>query len=116
MFVALSLQGLAAGIENSNEMGYWQALTPDEFLGRVNATRRSVNRTMAALGALVAGFIVGLIGDRPALIGVVIAFTAAALIAALSPLRAAPDNNDPRLSGQRDGQAAARHDGPGAAA
>ena len=107
LFVALSLQGLAAGIENSNEMGYWQALTPDEFLGRVNATRRSVNRTMAALGALVAGLIVGLIGDRPALIGVVIAFTAAALTAALSPLRAAPSNDDPRPSGQRDGQAAA---------
>ena len=52
LFVALPLQGFAAGIENSNEMGYWQALTPDELLGRANATRRSVNRTMAALGAL----------------------------------------------------------------
>jgi hypothetical protein len=52
LFVALSLQGLAAGIENSNEMGCWQALTPDELLGRSNATRRSANRTMAALGAL----------------------------------------------------------------
>ena len=50
LFVALSLQGLAMGMENSNEMGYWQALTPDELLGRSNATRRSVNRTMAALG------------------------------------------------------------------
>jgi MFS family permease len=49
LFVALFRQGLAAGIENSNEMGYWQALTPDELLGRMNATRRSVNRTMAAL-------------------------------------------------------------------
>ncbi len=42
---------------------------------------------MAALGALAAGLSVGLIGDRLALIGVVIAFTAAALTAALSPLR-----------------------------
>ena len=55
LFVALSLQGLAMGVENSNEMGWWQALTPDELLGRTNATRRSVNRTMAALGALIAG-------------------------------------------------------------
>jgi MFS family permease len=93
LFVALPLQGLAAGIENSNEMGYWQALTPDELLGRVNATRRSVNRTMAALGALVAGLVVGLIGDRPTLIGVIIAFAAAALIAALSPLREAPNRD-----------------------
>ncbi len=91
LFVALSLQGLAAGTENSNEMGYWQALTPDELLGRVNATRRSVNRTMGALGALVAGIVVGPIGDRSALIGVVIAFAAAALVAGLSPLRGAPD-------------------------
>ena len=93
LFVALPLQGLAAGIENSNEMGWWQALTPDEFLGRVNATRRSVNRTMAALGALVAGLVVGLIGDRPTLIGVIIVFAAAALTAALSPLREASNQD-----------------------
>jgi MFS family permease len=90
LFAALALQGLAAGLENSNEMGYWQALTPDELLGRVNATRRSVNRTMGALGALAAGLVVGLIGDRPTLIGVIIVFAAAALTAALSPLREAP--------------------------
>jgi MFS family permease len=90
LFVALSLQGLAAGIENSNEMGCWQALTPDELLGRANATRRSANRTMGALGALMAGLVVGLIGDRPTLIGVIIVFAAAAVIAALSPLREAP--------------------------
>ncbi len=87
LFVALSVQGLAMGLENSNEMGYWQALTPDQLLGRSNATRRSVNRTMAALGALIAGLAIGLIGDRPTLIGVIIVFAAAALIAARSPLR-----------------------------
>ena len=91
LFVALSLQGLAAGTENANEMGYWQALTPDALLGRTNATRRSVNRTMAALGALIAGLVVGLIGDRSTLVGVFIAFAAAALTAALSPLREAPN-------------------------
>jgi predicted MFS family arabinose efflux permease len=89
LFVALSLQGLAAGIEDSNEMGRWQALTPDELLGRVNATRRSANRTVAALGALTAGIVVGLIGYRPTLIGVILAFAAAALTVALSPLREA---------------------------
>jgi MFS family permease len=99
LFVALSLQGLAAGLENSNEMGYWQALTPDEILGRVNATRRSANRTMGALGALVAGLVVGTIGDRPTLIVVVITFAAAALTAALSPLREAPSPPAPRPGG-----------------
>lgn len=89
LFVALSLQGLAMGAENSNEMAYWQVLTPDKLLGRVNATRRSANRTMAALGALIAGLVAGLTGDRPALIGVIIGLAASALIAALSPLRAA---------------------------
>ena len=69
-------------------------LTPDELLGRVNATRRSVNRTMAALGALLAGFVVGLIGDRRTLVGVIIVLAAAALIAALSPLHEAA-NQDP---------------------
>lgn len=91
LFVALSLQGLAAGIENSNEMGCWQALTPDGLLGRANATRRSFHRTMAALGALIAGLVVGLIGNRPTLIGVIIVFAAAALTAALSPLGEAPN-------------------------
>lgn len=93
LFVALSLQGLAAGVENSNEMGYWQTLTPDELLGRVNATRRSANRTMAALGALMAGLVVGLIGDRPTLVGVTIVLAAAALTATLSPLREAPEQD-----------------------
>jgi predicted MFS family arabinose efflux permease len=93
LFVALSLHGLAAGIENSNEMAWWQALTPDELLGRVNATRRSVNRTMAAVGALVAGLVAGLIGDRLTLIGVILAFAAAALTAALSPLREATNQD-----------------------
>lgn len=90
LFIALFLQGLAAGISNSNEMGYWQVLTPDELLGRVNATRRSVNRTMAAVGAVTAGSVVGLIGDRFTLVGVVVAFATAVLIALLSPLREAP--------------------------
>jgi MFS family permease len=93
LFVALALQGLAAGIENSNEMGYWQALTPDELLGRVNATRRSFNRTMGALGALIAGPVIELIGDRLTLIAVVIAFAGAALTAALSPLREASNGD-----------------------
>ncbi len=75
-------------------MGYWQALTPDHLLGRVNATRRSVNRTLGALGALAAGLLVGLIGDRITLIGVILVFAAAALIAALSPLREAPGRGD----------------------
>lgn len=87
LFAALGLQGLAAGAENANEMGYWQALTPDELLGRVNAARRSVNRTMAAVGAVIAGLLVSVIGERPTLIGVIVVFAIAAAIVAFSPLR-----------------------------
>jgi MFS family permease len=93
LFIALGLQGLAAGTENANEMGYWQALTPDELLGRVNAARRSINRTTAALGALVAGILIGQIGDRITLIGVVVIFTVAALTVALSPVRMARNSD-----------------------
>ena len=97
LFVALGLLGFAAGVVNANEMGYWQTLTPDELLGRVNATRRSINRTMAAFGALIAGLLVGLIGDRLTLIAVVFCFVAAALVAVLSPLRETPESAGPEV-------------------
>jgi len=87
MYVALGLQGIAAGIENANEMGYWQTLTPDPLLGRVNATRRSINQTMAALGAVLSGLCIGIFGEQFALATVVAGFALAAAIAASSPLR-----------------------------
>ncbi|WP_199424322.1 MFS transporter [Actinotalea solisilvae] len=89
LFVALVVQGLAAGAENANEMALWQSLTPDELLGRVNATRRSVNRTVAAVGAVGAGVAVGSLGDRPTLAAVAVLFAVAAVLVALSPVRAA---------------------------
>lgn len=97
LFVALGLQGFAAGVVNANEMGYWQTLTPDELLGRVNATRRSINRTMAAFGALIAGLLVGLIGNRLTLIAAVVCFVAAAFVAAMSPLRETPESAGPEV-------------------
>jgi MFS family permease len=90
LFVALSLQGLAMGIENSPEQFLWQTLTPDELLGRTNATRRSGNRTLAAVGALTAGLLVGMIGEHLTLLGVIFVFAVAALTALLSPLREGP--------------------------
>lgn len=87
IFVALGVQGLAAGVENANEMGYWQATTPDGLLGRTNAVRRSANRTLAAVGALLAGLLVGLVGAGPVLLGVVALLVTAAAVVWLSPLR-----------------------------
>jgi len=83
----LALHGLAGGIENANEMGYWQAATPDRLLGRVNGARRAANRTVAAVGALVGGLAVTVLGPRPAVAAVVVVFAVAAMIALLSPLR-----------------------------
>lgn len=96
LFAGLGLQGLAAGVENANEMGYWQTLTPEGLLGRVNATRRSINRTLAALGALGGGLLVGMIGERLTLTGVIGGFVVAALIAAFSPLRTSADRDADR--------------------
>lgn len=87
LFAALAVQGLAMGAENSPEQVLWQVLTPDGLLGRANATRRSGNRTLAAIGALGAGLLVGLVGERLTLVGVILVFAAAALTALLSPLR-----------------------------
>jgi MFS family permease len=87
IFVALGFQGIAAGIENANEMGYWQTLTPDRLLGRVNATRRSINQTMGALGAVLGGLCIGAFGEQFTLATAVAGFAVAAAIAASSALR-----------------------------
>jgi uncharacterized membrane protein len=62
-------------------------VTPDALLGRTSATMRSANRTMAALGALVAGFTVAAVGVAPTLVGIVVVFAVAGAIALVSPLR-----------------------------
>lgn len=84
---ALLLYGLAMGLEDPNEMGYWQALTPRELLGRVNATRRSANRSIAVVGALLGGVLASVIGYRGTLAGVTVVFAVACLLVVLSPLR-----------------------------
>lgn len=86
---AQALYGFSLGLEDPNEMGYWQAVTPRTMLGRVNATRRSANRTAAVLGALLAGVLAGTIGYRPTIGLAVTLFLVAVVIAVLSPLRLA---------------------------
>ncbi len=86
---AQALYGFSLGLENPNELGYWQAVTPRAMLGRVNATRRSANRTAAVLGALLTGTLAGTIGYRPTIGLAAAIFLVAVLIAALSPVRRA---------------------------
>jgi len=89
LFVALGLWGIIGGIENPNEMGYRQTVTPPEFLGRVNSTARSANRTCAVLGALLGGAVSGAYGYQLAF-AISAAFLAGAVVIAVaSPLRSA---------------------------
>jgi hypothetical protein len=92
---AMVLQGFAGGMENANEMTLRQAVTPDALLGRTNATMRSANRTMAAVGALAGGTAATLLGERVALVLVVCVFTAALVVALASPVRTARDDEQP---------------------
>lgn len=84
---ALALQGLAMGVENANDTGYWQLVTPDRLLGRANATRRSVNRTAGALGAVLGGAALTLFDQGPTLLGIAVVFGMSAAIVGLSPVR-----------------------------
>lgn len=81
------LYGFAMGVEDPNEMAYWQALTPRAMLGRVNATRRSANRSTAVLGALLGGLVATAVGYRGTLLVVTAVFLVASLVSGLSPLR-----------------------------
>jgi len=84
LFAGLALHGLAMGVSNANEMGYWQSLTPDGLLGRVNASRRSMNRTMAIVGSLAGGAALGVVGERATAYGVAVVFGVVAMIDAIA--------------------------------
>ncbi|MEO5711223.1 MAG: MFS transporter [Nocardioidaceae bacterium] len=81
------LFGLAMGAQSANEMGYWQANTPDELQGRTNATRRSANRAMIVVGAPLGGFLADAIGFRPVLWIGVVGFVVVTTALAWSPFR-----------------------------
>jgi predicted MFS family arabinose efflux permease len=61
------LYGFAMGIEGPLEMGYRQSITPMQLQGRMNATMRSVNRSMIVIGAPLGGLIADAFGIRTAL-------------------------------------------------
>jgi hypothetical protein len=60
----------------------------------------SFNRTMAALGAVITGLLISVIGERPTLIGVIVVFAIATAIVAFSPLgtlKPSPDTTTPDI-------------------
>lgn len=58
------LIGIGLGLEGPQEMGYQQAITPHRLMGRMSATRRSINRGMIVIGASAGGLLAEAIGVR----------------------------------------------------
>jgi MFS family permease len=83
------LFGLGIGLSSPFEMAYRQTVTPDRLQGRMNATIRSLNWGMIALGAPLGGLLADAWGYRPALWVAIggVALTAVGLVA--SPVRRA---------------------------
>ncbi|KAB2331545.1 MFS transporter [Cytobacillus depressus] len=61
------LYGFAMGIEGPLEMGYQQYVTPSHLQGRMNATLRSINRSVVVIGAPLGGAIADELGFLTAL-------------------------------------------------
>ncbi len=74
------LIGIALGLEGPQEMGYQQAITPDRLMGRMSATRRSINRGVIVIGAPLGGLLANAIGNRPTMC---VAATGMAVVASL---------------------------------
>lgn len=87
--VGQGIYGLALGLENANEMGFRQAITPDALQGRVNTTIRSINRAAIVVGAPIGGFLADGIGYRPTLWIAIAGFVVVTVALALSPFRTA---------------------------
>ena len=81
------LFGLFVGLSSPLELSFRQVVTPDRLQGRMNATIRSWNWGMIAIGAPVGGLLADQLGARVALgIGIAgVALAAAGLT--LSPFR-----------------------------
>jgi len=86
--------GLELGASNANEMGYRQAVTPDELQARMNTTIRSINRAVIVVGAPLGGVLADTIGFRPTLVVAIVGFALSGVYLLLSPFRQArhPDS------------------------
>ena len=67
MSLAFFIVSLAIGLESPVEMSYRQAVTPDRLRGRMNATIRSMNWGMVAVGAPLGGVLADQVSYRFAL-------------------------------------------------
>jgi MFS family permease len=79
--------GVGLGLGSPLEMAFRQALTPDELLGRTNATIRSFNWGVITVGAPLGGVLADHFGYRPALLVGIIGVAGAAAALHLSRFR-----------------------------
>ncbi|WP_328589091.1 MFS transporter [Sutcliffiella halmapala] len=79
--------GFAMRIEGPIEMGYLQSITPMHLQGRVNATMRSINRSMIVIGAPLGGLIADAFRFRTSLWVAIIGLAICAIWLAVSPMR-----------------------------
>jgi MFS family permease len=86
--------GLSLGAENANTLGYRQAVTPDALQGRMNATMRSINRSMVVFAAPLGGLLADAIGYREGLWLAAAGFVVTALAIGLTPMRDARTERD----------------------
>lgn len=80
------IYGFAMGIEGPLEMGFQQYITPSFLQGRMNATKRSINRSMFVIGAPLGGTIADVLGFGPALWISIIGLTICGIWFRFSPM------------------------------
>lgn len=104
--LAFFLVSLAIGIESPVEMSYRQAVTPEGLRGRMNATIRSMNWGMVAVGAPLGGVLADQVSYRFALCIGLSGAVIQALVLTVSPTRKArtadqldPSTDDPTRHG-----------------
>ena len=93
LVAAFALNGLGLGLTNVYAVSLRQTSTPDQLLGRVNASYRFLSFGSIPLGALLGGFLGQALGLRPALTIAAVALLSTILWLLLSPiprLRALP--------------------------
>lgn len=81
------LYGFTMGVEGPLEMAYRQTITPVQLQGRMNATMRSINRSMIVVGAPLGGLIADIYGFLPALWLVLAGLAFVGIWLAFSPIR-----------------------------
>ncbi|MDQ6669466.1 MAG: MFS transporter [Chloroflexota bacterium] len=94
LMAAAFVGGCAITLGSIAELSLRQGMTPHRLQGRMNATMRSLNWSMAALGSLIGGFLGDAIGFVPTLLigaGTSLASTAWLVFSPIPRLREAPE-------------------------